>query len=227
MTRVIQLKLSFSNAYLVQGRKTILVDSGSPRESLKIMRALAGLGIEPRDFSLIVHTHAHFDHAGSTLELKRLIDVPTAVHQEDAAMLARGRLVNPLIPTGLEARLLLPFLSRQTFAGVKADVLFKEEIGLQEFGVNGKLIFTPGHTAGSISLLLDNNEAIIGDVIMGGLMGGNVQSSRPNYHYFAENLGKIHTSIKKIMAFKPKKLYVGHGGPLSAEAVLKRFSKIL
>ncbi len=226
MTRVIQIKLGFSNAYLIQGRKTILVDTGSPGEALKILRALSRLGIQPGDFSLILHTHAHFDHAGSTLALKRLIAVPVAVHTNDANMLARGRM-NHLTPTGFEARLLMPFLSGQTFSGIKADVLIKEEIGLQDFGIEGKIIFTPGHTAGSISVLLDNSEAIIGDVMMGGYLGGRLMGSRPNYHYFAEDLSAIHASIKKIMVSAPKKLYVGHGGPLLPKDVLERFSMVI
>lgn len=220
---IIKLKLSLSNAYLVRGRKTILVDTGSPREGLKILRALARLGIEPKDFSLILHTHAHFDHAGSTLQLKRWIDVPTAVHAADAEMLASGRM-NRLTATSLEGRLIIPFVNK-SFPAVKADILLDEEISLKEFGVNGRIIFTPGHTAGSLSVLLASGEAIVGDVMMGGNMGGNLFPSRPNYHYYIDDLSQVRASIKKLVDLKVKKFYVGHGGPLDAEAVQKYFSK--
>ena len=220
---IIKLKLALSNAYLVRGRKTILVDTGSPREGLKILRALARLGIEPKEFSLILHTHAHFDHAGSTLQLKHWIDVPTAVHIADAEMLARGRM-NPLTPTNLEGRLVIPFVN-WPFPGFKADILINEEISLKEFGVNGKVIFTLGHTAGSISVLLANGEAIVGDLMMGGSMGGNLFPSRPKYHYYADDLAQVRASIRKLIDMKVKKFYVGHGGPLSAEVVQDYFSK--
>jgi len=223
MTKIIRIKLSFSNAYLIQGRKTILVDSGSQHEGLKILRALAGLGIEPKDFSLILHTHAHFDHAGSTRELKNWINVPTAVHQADADMLARGSM-NRLTPVNMEGRLLLPIINRP-FPALKADLVIKDEISLKEFGVDGRIIFTPGHTAGSLSVLLNNGEAVIGDLMMGGVMGGNLRPSRPGYHYYAEDLSEIRASIKKIMACKPRKLHVGHGGPLDAAAVKEYFAK--
>ncbi len=224
--QVIQIKLSASNAYLIKGRKTILVDSGSPREGVKILRGLARLGIQPKDFALILHTHAHFDHAGSTRELKRwMADVPTAVHVDDAEMLASGRLEKPLTAITSEGKLMKPFLGGITFAPVKADILIKDEISLKEFGVDGKIVFTPGHTAGSLSILLNDGQAIVGDLMGGGSFGGNLFPARPRYHYFADDLSQMRASIKKIMGFKPKKLYVGHGGPLEAEAVKVYFSK--
>jgi hydroxyacylglutathione hydrolase len=225
MTEIIQIKLSASNAYLVKGRKTILVDTGSPREGAKILRGLAKLGIKPKDFALILHTHAHFDHAGSTLELKRWIDVPTAVQVDDAEMLASGRLQKPLTALTLEGKLLKPFLGGITFAPLKADIIIKDEISLKEFGVDGKIVFTPGHTAGSLSILLNDGQAIVGDLMGGGSFGGSLFPGRPRYHYYADDLAQMRASIKKIMDFKPKKLYVGHGGPLEAEAVKAYFSK--
>lgn len=226
MTQVIPIKLSASNAYLIQGRKTILVDTGSPREGVKILRALAKLGIAPKDFSLILHTHAHFDHAGSTRELKNWIDVPTAIHEAEAATLASGRVERPLTALNLEGRLLKPFMNI-AFAPVKADILIKAELSLKEFGVDGKVIFTPGHTAGSISILLNDGQAIVGDLLGGGSLGGNLFPSRPRYHYFADDLAQVRASLKKILALKPKKLYVGHGGPLELKAVQAYFSKDL
>jgi hydroxyacylglutathione hydrolase len=224
MTQLIPIKLSYSNAYLIKGRKTILVDTGAPREGVKILRALARFGIEPKDFSLILHTHAHFDHAGSTLQLKRWVDVPTAVHEADAAMLASGRLEKPLTAITLEGQLLKPFMG-VTFAPLKADIVIKDEIALKEFGVDGKVIFTPGHTAGSLSILLNDGQAIVGDLLGGGSFGGNLFPSRPRYHYYADDLEQTRASIKKIMSLKPKRLYVGHGGPLEAEVVKTYFSR--
>jgi hydroxyacylglutathione hydrolase len=219
---IIRLKLSLSNAYLIKDRKIILVDTGSPREGVKILQGLARQRIEPKDFSLILHTHAHFDHAGSTLQLKHWIEVPTAVHTADAEMLAHGRM-NPLTPTGLEGRMIIPFVNRP-FPAVKADILIGEEISLKEFGVNGRVVFTAGHTAGSISVLLANGEAIVGDLMMGGNIGSALFPSKPNYHYYADDIAQVRKSIKKLVDLRVKKFHVGHGGPLDAEAVIHRFS---
>ncbi len=100
-------------------------------------------------------------------------------------------------------------------------------MSLTDFGVDGKVILTPGHTKGSISVVCSNNEAVIGDLLMGGWMGGAVLGSTPNYHYYIDDLNNLHASLKKIVGFKPSQLYVGHGGPLNAEKAVKRFSAIL
>jgi glyoxylase-like metal-dependent hydrolase (beta-lactamase superfamily II) len=111
------------------------------------------------------------------------------------------------------------------FEPSRPDLIIEEEMPLSDFGVDGKIIFTPGHTRGSISILFGNNEAIIGDVMMGGIIGGNLFPSRPTYHYFFDDFVEIKTSIKKIIEYKPSKVYVGHGGPMSLEAVVNRFTQ--
>ncbi len=61
--KVTHIKLSFSNAYLITDRKSILVDAGMPGEEEKIIRAAAQAGVRMEDVALILHTHGHVDHA--------------------------------------------------------------------------------------------------------------------------------------------------------------------
>ena len=42
-----------------------------------------------------------------------------------------------------------------------------DEYNLDEFGISAKVIHTPDHTAGSISIIMNNGEAIIGDLVRG------------------------------------------------------------
>ncbi len=219
--KVIKIKLSFSNAYLVQDQRTILVDTGMPGEEGKILNAAKKAGIEPGDISLILHTHGHVDHAGSSAALNKILKIPTAIHKADAEMTRKGQM-NPLHPLRLEARLILPVVSKP-FPPFQPDILMDKETSLDDFGVNGYVIHTPGHTAGSLSVILPTGEAMVGDVMMGGYMGGNILAARPNYHYFADDLDAIHASIQKILALETKTLYVGHGGPLDSQAARQRW----
>jgi glyoxylase-like metal-dependent hydrolase (beta-lactamase superfamily II) len=180
--------------------------------------------VDERDISLILHTHGHIDHAGSTAELRRRLRVPVAVHAEDAFMLKTGT-NGEVKPRNLEARIVKAMLVRP-FEAVEPDIVLEEETVLSDFGVDGKVIFTPGHTKGSISFLM-GKDAIIGDVMMGGWMGGNLLGSRPNYHYFIDDLDAVHASMKKILVHKPSTLYVGHGGPLKSADVVQRFSSVI
>lgn len=220
--QIIKIKLSFSNAYLVKDKKSILVDAGSPNEADKILAAVQKAGINIKDIALLLHTHGHFDHAGSTAELKRRLGIPVAVHGNDAFMLREGR-NGEIKPRNLEARVIKAIVPN-SFKACEPDILIDKEISLTDFGVDGKVFFTPGHTKGSLSVLV-NNEAIVGDVMMGGWAGGALFGTRPNYHYFIDDLNDLHASLKKIMSWKPSKLYVGHGGPLNYTDVLNQFSK--
>jgi glyoxylase-like metal-dependent hydrolase (beta-lactamase superfamily II) len=102
-----------------------------------------------------------------------------------------------------------------------------ETFDLSAFGVEGRILYTPGHTAGSLSVLLPDGRAIVGDVMMGGYMGGNLFGARPNYHYFADDLDAVHGSIRALFDAGVKTFYVGHGGPLARANVEKRFAGIV
>lgn len=217
-----QIRLGISNIFLVQEEKTILVDTGNPGELDKILAAMNKEGVEPTDLSLILQTHGHADHAGNTLALQKLSQAPVVIHTADAAMMKRGQ-NGPLKTTSFGAKIIRMFIHND-FDGVDADVLIEsEDFDLAPYGVNGRIIFTPGHTPGSIALMTGDREVIAGDIMMGGIMGGSFLSSRPGYHYFADDLAEVRRSIQKLLRHSPSKIYVGHGGPLDPAAVKRKF----
>jgi hydroxyacylglutathione hydrolase len=222
MTRIHQIKLSISNCYLVESSKNILVDTGTPGEAGKIVKELKARGFSLSDISLILHTHGHSDHCGSTAELLMLQKITTAIHSADRQMIELGK-NDFLKTTGLVAKFVKPFVDKP-FPPFKADVLIDEYNDLNNFGVNAIIHNTPGHTKGSISIEFDNKEAIIGDLLMGGFFGGTVFPHLPGYHYFADDLNEVKNSIQKVLGLNLSKYYVGHGGPLSAERVKKWFN---
>jgi glyoxylase-like metal-dependent hydrolase (beta-lactamase superfamily II) len=156
--------------------------------------------------------------------LKRKLGVPIAVHANDAFMLREGR-NGEIKPRNFEARMIMAFVP-SSFEISQPDILIEEELVLTDFGVDAKVLFTPGHTKGSISVL-GKNQAIVGDMLMGGWAGGALFGSRPNYHYYIDDIGEIHASLKKILGFKPETFYVGHGGPLKYQDIVERFSTVI
>ena len=222
---IIRIQLSFSNAYLIKDKKSILVDAGAPNQARQILSAIRRAGVDERDISLLLHTHGHFDHAGSTAELKRRLGMPVAVHANDAFMLREGR-NGEIKPRNFEARLIAALVPN-SFERSEPDILIEQEMSLGDFGVDARVIFTPGHTKGSLAVLCANDQAIIGDLLMGGWAGGAFFGATPNYHYYIDDQNALHNSLKKILTFKPGKLYVGHGGPLTFERVVERFSAVL
>lgn len=226
MHTIIKINLTIANAYLIRGKKTVVVDTGAPGSAPRILRALARQGVAGKDVSLILLTHAHSDHAGSAAALCEALDAPVAIHAADAEMLRRGD--NGLFhAVGLEAAMSKPFVDKP-FPGLAADVLIDEETDLTRYGIQGRLLHTPGHSPGSISLLLPDGEAIAGDILRGGIMGGVLLSGRPSYPYFLYDLDdkrELRRSIQKVLEAGAQRLYVGHGGPLSRRAVEKWLEK--
>ncbi len=223
MTVIHKIKLKISNCYLVEGDKKILVDTGSPGEGTTIISNLKKIGVELSDISIILHTHGHSDHCGSTTELIKKHKIPTAIHSADSHMTVNGK-NDFLKTTRLIAKFIKPFVDKP-FPAFKSDIFIDEYTDLESFGIKGIIHSTKGHTNGSISLEFDNREAIIGDVMMGGYMGGEFFPYLPDYHYFADDIKEIDQSISKILSFNAEIFYVGHGGPINRKQIEKRFKK--
>ncbi len=222
MAEVIPIPLGITKAFLVKDEGAILVDTGSPNDENRIVAALHSSKVAPEALKLILLTHGHYDHCGSTRKLRDFTSAPVAIHERDVALLKRGR-VESLTPIAFGARL-VKLISFRRFLPDDPDVVITQEMDLRAYGVNGKILFTPGHTAGSISVLLAGGEAIVGDLMVGGYLGGFLFPGHPGYHYFADDVAAVQQSIRKLMALNPKIVYVAHGGPLQPAAIRRRFA---
>ena len=191
-----------------------MVDTGTAKDGQAIRAALAKLRIELSELALIVHTHIHSDHMGSTAELASEAKCPIAYHAADQGIIAQGH-NGRLNGIGLQGKILSRLFQNAKLDHIQADVSLVDGMRLDEYGCDAVILATPGHTAGSISLLTSAGDAIIGDVIMGGYLGGWLFPSKPNYHYFAEDLSQAMRSLDAILARTSGTLYVGHGGPLA------------
>ncbi|WSW02240.1 MBL fold metallo-hydrolase [Streptomyces sp. NBC_01006] len=94
------------NAYLLLGRRPVLVDAGTPGSGQSIRERIAGHGLDPSDLALIVITHGHIDHFGSAAELHRLTGAPIAGHVADLEPFRTGRAHMPYLPTGPMGRVM-------------------------------------------------------------------------------------------------------------------------
>ena len=220
MVRIVPLPLSISNAYLLLGDRPVLVDAGRPGEDEKLVHLLHEHGVAPSDLSLVVLTHGHTDHAGSVNALARA-GVPIAIGADDAGLLERG--VNEQLPiTGFPGRILRPVITRMTFDGASPQVLVRESMRLDPYGVGGAMVPVPGHTAGSCVVLLDDGDAVVGDLVRGGFAFARIRPHHPMRHFFAEDVAGVRRGLDMVLHHDPKELYVGHGGPNVHTADVRR-----
>ena len=220
-----KLDLTIANAYLIEGKYPILVDTGGPKSFDTLQKSLKRVGFDLQDIALILHTHGHGDHVGSTAQLKQRYNISTALHTADWEMVKQGR-NKPFKFTRFGSRLIAPFVNTP-FKAFQPDRLLDSTFPLQDYGIDAQIIHTPGHTRGSISIVCGSGEAVVGDVLMGGHLGGAFQPGLPRYHYFYDDLTQIHQSIKLLLDRGVQTFYVGHGGPLAREAVIQKFGNIV
>ena len=208
------------NAFLLYGDEgAILVDTGPSGCEERLLAQAREHAVAPDDIRLILITHGHLDHFGSAAALKERTGAPVAVHARDADALRQGiHQPESLQPTGWLMALLrrVPFLQGEPerAPALEPDVILGEEFRLDEYGIAGRVIPTPGHTPGSVSVLLDTGEAIVGDMVMGRLMG---LLRRPGPPLVAWDLEQNRESLRALLALAPRLVYVGHGGPFRPE----------
>lgn len=222
ITTIPILPLGMVNAFLLKTDEgAVLIDTGMPGNETKVERALAANGLGWRDLKLIVVTHGHIDHAGSAKRIRDLSGAPILLHDEERSYcLGAPPLLKPTSVFG--------WLFRQTgvvqgpFDTFDPDISLSgsETFDLAGFGVPGTVLFTPGHTPGSISVLLDNGVAFAGDLAATGiLLGGVALKGRPQRPPFEESPREVAASLEMLLDKGAHTFYVGHGGPLNPATV--------
>lgn len=219
-SNMIPISLGMVKVFLLKGERSILVDTGNPGSERKILDALAAHGVAPQEISLVLITHSHLDHFGSLPALKNIINAPVAIQADDAAALRDG--VNQeLHPTSLLGEIFLKIIPQsKKFPGVEPDIIIEQKLDLDEFGVQGTAVSTPGHTSGSTSIFLESGEVLIGDLIMGGIF----RPKTPHYPWFASDVNQVKHSLRTILQRQPTIVHTSHGGPFSPDTLIKTFN---
>ena len=216
---IIPVNFGFVNSYIIKGEnKLILVDTGLPGNAQKIIKKIEEIGFKTGDVSLIILTHVHLDHMGSLKELKDIIRAKVAVHKNEADYLIEGKTAETVPITGFGKFMMrmIKNRSQKIIEGVKPDILIEDEMDLNEFGVKGKVIFTPGHTDGSVSVFLNSGICLCGDTI-------HTSFGKLTYGMFCSDINKLKESIAKIKNSNAKEVYLSHGGIINIDKIRKSF----
>ncbi|MCW0211941.1 MAG: MBL fold metallo-hydrolase [Pseudonocardia sp.] len=141
-----------------------LVDTGLKAAPPKLVAGLAAMGKQPSDVVRIVLTHAHPDHAGGAAEMGRRTGAPIAVHGDDVEYAEAGT-SPPADASHLAGRLfsrLAPGGSWPPF-GVAEHLTDGQVLPV---GGGLRVVATPGHSPGHISLLHEDTKVLItGDAL--------------------------------------------------------------
>jgi hydroxyacylglutathione hydrolase len=221
---VIPIDLGFVRAFLVRGRRDVLVDTGARGSAPRLSAALGRIGSGLDRLSLVVITHGHLDHFGGLAGIAPSLACPVAVHRADAQILRTGRppALRPRRPLfGILARLApRSAAGGQAFPAPEPDILVDGPFDLAPYGVDGTVESTPGHTAGSVSLFLDGGEIIIGDLLRGAI--GFPRA--PRWPFVVEDFAQNRRSLCRVLEARPTRLWTSHAGPLDPRAARRLVS---
>ena len=234
VTRIVPipiLPLGMVNAHLLIGSDgCLLIDAGLPGSAKKVEKVLSRNGLSFQDIKAIVITHAHVDHAGGAAELREKSRAPIIAHQDDLVYYKREAPMT-FCPTGRVGWLFFKTpMPHQSYTAFEPDVLLSDghSFDLSQFGVTGTVRHTPGHTKGSISVELETNEALIGDLVASGiLIGGIIRKGHAIRPPFEDDPQAVRRELLRLIDAGVDRFYMGHGGPLDAREVRRHAEAIV
>ncbi len=215
------IKGANSFLYISDKNEISIIDSGMPGNANKILSQISELDISFDKIKHIILTHADIDHMGSVADLKNATRALVAIHEKEVSYLLgeKKRKLKGMIGAmiGFIFGILLKFIKTQNIA---PDIILKEG----DFIGGLEVIYSPGHTEGSISLYNAETVLFSGDAI--------ITDKHSNIKGFknrsASDTLEAAKTIDKIKHLKFEVLLPGHGTPVlkNASDRLKEYSKI-
>jgi hydroxyacylglutathione hydrolase len=172
-------------------REAIVIDPGADVSAILEIVARHKLQV-----TQIVVTHAHMDHIGGAMELKRATGAPILLNGNDAMLVA-------MLP--VQAK----WLGMQDPGKVEVDASPKSGDKVSAGALSGEILLTPGHTEGSLCLYFaPERKLIAGDTLFAGSIG---RTDLPGGNY-QKILRSLHNTL---MALPDDVLVVPGHGPLT------------
>ena len=178
-----------ANCFIVACNETLeafVIDPGDEAE--RILSRIRELNLS---LKYIVNTHGHFDHVGANKQILNETNAELLIHALDAPML--DQLSTSAATWGLSAE-----------DSPSPDRLISDGDSLSVGTITAKVLFTPGHTPGGISLLF-NDTVFVGDTLFAGSIG---RTDFPGGN-FETLIHSIHTQLFPLA--DQTRVYPGHG----------------
>ncbi len=204
------------NGVLLEGDdgELVLIDAGYPDHETAVFDALSTLGRRPEDLSHIVFTHAHPDHIGSAAAIVKRTGAKTWMQPVDVPIAESGGPFRPLTPSPhLAQGILFRIFWRpnEPIAPVRIDHHVQDGETLPLAG-GLKVIHTPGHSAGHVSLLWRGDRLlIVGDV------GSNMVGVSDPLGFEDQELGRRSQRLLASLRFEAAAF--GHGRAIPQDAM--------
>ena len=212
-----------SNSYLIPTSDgNILIDTGVKSDYSGLRKNIASLHLVAPKIDYLILTHSHFDHCRNVQRLVEEDGCQVIMSEREAGFASKGYTTIPKGTLGFTK-----FLSKVGtsigashfgYPAFKADVLVSERHVLMDDDIKVELISTEGHSTGSISIIIDNDIALVGDAVIGVIK---------NWLFppFADNEKMVIQSWKKLLDTNCHLFLPGHGTPIHRDVLEKSYHK--
>ena len=212
------VSLMHSTCYLMNIEEGyLLVDTGLPGTLGKFTGKLKKIGVDMSQIKYIFITHHHSDHVGLVNDIQVESNARLILHKNAVKYLKRGVSVvgKPANFIAAVMSKIFSLLGNSSYPPIipkDNDIIIDgdDDRVLRDLGIEAKILYTPGHTDDSISILLDD----------GTLIGGDA----PN-PLFIENAAEVERSLKKMLEEGTKRILPTHGPPFDAEKIREKFRR--
>ena len=179
--------------YLLNFGELVLIDTGAGWSFQQILNNINMLDLNCEKIVATLLTHCHIDHIGGAPEIKKKLGSKLCIHKLDALPLESG-----------DPALTAAQWYQTTFPPTPVDVKFSSSEEKLSFGEQEVVcLHTPGHTPGSISILIDKDGKRI-------LFAQDIHG--PLLEEFGSNLAEWDQSTRKLLNLDADILCEGHFG---------------
>ena len=227
-----------TNCFLLRTRDGyLLIDTSYHDKYGLFIKELKKRDIKLEAIKYLLLTHHHCDHVGFAAEIVKNTGAKIIIHKNAVHHLKESQVIDPLSSkNGVKSLNLCVEILSEIYFKVKGYnftyppvtitekdyVVEGDNYGiLKEIGIDGIILSTPGHSDDSISIVLSDGRAFVGDTAMNFLNICHTKY-RP---IFVENFEKVYGSWRKIIEYGAKIIYPAHGKPFSAENLKLQLEK--
>jgi len=190
--------------YLLDLGDLILIDAGAGRSVPALLENIESLGLGHRSVAAVIATHCHIDHVGGIPELKERTGCQIIAHRLDAEPMEKGDSVKTAADW-----------YQMRFPPTPVDYKLNEVREVLKFEKGEILcLHTPGHTPGSISIILDRDGKRM-------LFGQDIHG--PFSDSFDSDLAAWKKSMGILLGLKADILCEGHFGIIQPETEVERY----
>ena len=222
--QLIQILGGRSNAYLLSnGESFVLIDNGRLADRKLLLKNLIEIIGNWKDLKYLLLTHSHFDHCSNTAYIKDKSGASLIVHKNESKYLQNGFTPLPkgtLFFTRLLSLLPKPFKnSIASYPPVVPDTEITQTYRIPDENWDIILLPTPGHTEGSLSIIVNDEIALVGDLLFG------VQNQKI-FPPFANNPQRLLKSWELLLETECEWFFPGHGKPVTRSRLEEELEKL-